>query len=272
MEFQNIKLNSRIAAIIFIVSSMIASASYALRPLIILTGGLETPLGQYWQSLSYANTEFNYQPHISSAVKPLIGVFVGAESPLNQQWAWQFGLGYYQAVGSNVNGEESQTPTDNPLATNLWDYQYKIVGRQLLIENKLILVLQKIYRPYVLIGLGEGFNRAYAFQVTPQNSGEVATAVFRSRSTNSFVYLFGVGIDFDLSQQVRLGAGYRYAYLGSYDLGPATLDTGVGGSVFFLPALASQHAYNQEVLVQLTYLFQEDTSQVLALPVSRYKL
>jgi len=79
MEFQNIKSNSRLATIFFIASSTIASASYALQPLVILTGGLETPLGQQGQSISYANTEFNYQPHTSSAVKPLIGGFVGGE-------------------------------------------------------------------------------------------------------------------------------------------------------------------------------------------------
>ena len=227
--------------------------------MVILTGGLETPLGQQWQSISYANTNFNYQPHTSSAVKPLIGGFVGAEYVFRQQWAWQFGLGYYQTVSSTVSGEENQVPVDNPEAGNLWNYQYKILSRQLLVENKLSLILHKIYRPYVSVGVGEGFNRAYAFQATSQTEGEVATAVFSSRSNSSFIYSFGVGVDIDVLKQIRIGAGYRYAYLGAYDLGNATLDTGGGGSVFSLPYLASKHVYNQEVVIQLTYLFQDYT-------------
>ena len=64
-------------------------------------------------------------------------------------------------------------------AVNIWTYHYNIVSRQLLAENKLLLTIHKQYRPYVLVGLGEGFNYSHGFRVTPQNSGEVATAFLK---------------------------------------------------------------------------------------------
>jgi opacity protein-like surface antigen len=114
--------------------------------------------------------------------------------------------------------------------------------------------LKKHFHPYLLVGLGESFTHAYNFQVTSQNSGEVATAVFGSNRGESFTYSIGLGVDVDLNNQIRLGAGYRYVHLGRYALGTGVLATGAGGNVFSLPALQATHIHNQEILIQLTYL------------------
>jgi len=232
-------------------------SSDTVQPVIILTGGISSPLGQHSQSLSFANTVFKYQPHHGPEFKPLIGGFVGAEYSFysfRKNWVWQYGLAFYQTALSSIKGEEAQAPIMALDAINLWHYHYKILGRQLLIENKLSLIYKEHYRPYLLAGIGESFNHAYGFQVTPQNSGEVATAIFGSKKNQTFSYLFGLGVDADLNQHIRLGTGYRFAYLGKYDLGKGRLDTGVGGSVFDLPLLKSTHSYNHELLIQLTYL------------------
>jgi hypothetical protein len=186
-------------------------------------------------------------------VKPLIGVLIGGEYTLNAKFAWQFGLAYYQASHSSVSGEAFQAPLLNPEAVNIWNYRYQILSHQLIIENKLFLVINH-YHPYLLIGLGAGFNNAYGFRVTPQNAGEVATAIYNSHFNKSFIYTLGFGLDVDVAKHVRIGAGYRFAYLGKYNLAPGRLDTGVGGSVFAIPAPQSVRANNSEVLVQLTYL------------------
>ena len=245
-------INTRL---IFLISCLaITLSGYAMQPVVILMGGAVTPLGQQSQTLYYANTVFKYQPHDSSALKPLVGGFIGAEYPFNEMWAWQSGLAFYQAASSSIDGEEAQAPILNLDAVNIWNYQYKISSRQLLFENKLLLALHEYYHPYVLIGLGAGFNHAYEFQVTPQNSGEVATAIFGGHTNTTFIYMAGLGLDIDVSENMRIGAGYRFVYLGKYDLGNGMLDTGAGGSVFSLPALKSAHSYNHEVLIQLTYL------------------
>jgi opacity protein-like surface antigen len=242
--------------------TIILSASYALflsfpvfamQPLITLTGGAVNTLGQHSQSLTFENTVFNYSPQ-SSSYKPLSGLFVGEEYTFNTSLAWQFGLSFYQASASTVHGQESQAPLLSLDAVNLWNYHYKVLSRQLFVENKLLLVLNEHYRPYLLVGLGKSFNHAYAFQVARQNSGEVATAIFTSHYQTSFIYSVGLGMDVDVLKQWRIGAGYRLAYLGAYSLGNGVLNTGAGGDVFSLPALKSSHTYNHEILIQLTYL------------------
>lgn len=223
-----------------------------MQPIFILTGGMVSPLGQQSQSLSFANTVFNYNPHHSSGYKPMVGGFVGAEYLFNPVWAWQFGLALYQATNYSTNGEETQAPKISLDAVNIWNYHYQISSRQLVFENKLSLILKNRYRPYLIVGLGEGFNHAFDFEVTPQNSGEVATATFNAHKNQTFIYLAGLGIDLDVNKHFRVGVGYRAAYLGKYDFGTGMLDTGAGGSVFSLPALHSKYSYNQEVLLQLT--------------------
>ncbi len=227
---------------------------YALQPVVILMGGAASSLGQQSQTLSFDNTVFNYHPNHSSALVPLVGGFVGAEYAYNPLWTWQFGLAFYRTGDSSVNGEETQAPMLSLDAINTWNYHYKISSTQLFFENKLFFNGQQRYHPYVLIGLGEGFNRAFDFQVTPQNSGEVATATFGSNTANDFIYMVGLGLDIDVVKQLRLGLGYRYVYLGKTEFGNGILDTGAGGNVFSLPGLQFNGSYNQEVLAQLTYL------------------
>ena len=227
---------------------------YGLQPIVILTASLVTPMGQKSQALTVNNTVFVYQPGSSSEWKSLAGLFFGTEYSIQQSGGWQLGLGFYQARASSVGGSETQAPSLNSDSVNLWNYHYNIQSRQIFIENKLFSTVRNYYHPYLLIGLGVGFNHVYGFTVTPNNSGEVATAIYSDALNRSFIYTAGVGMDVDVSTSIRLGAGYRFAYLGRYDLGGGTLNTGTGGSIFTLPALQSKYLYNSEVLVQLTYL------------------
>lgn len=220
----------------------------------MLTGGKARPTEQQSQSLSIDNTVFNYQPNNSSVSPSFAGGFVGAEYSCNEQWAWQFGVAFYQIESSPISGEETQAPSTSIDAVNIWNYQYKTSSRQVLIENKLLLLSQVDYFPYFMIGVGGSFNRAYNFQATPQNSGEVATAIFEDHTSKTFTYTLGFGLDLDIFDHVRLGAGYRFAYLGKFDLGKGTINTGTGGNVFPLPALESKSVYNNEIVVQLMYL------------------
>jgi opacity protein-like surface antigen len=225
-----------------------------MQPVVTLTGGMSTPMGQQNQSLTFANTDFNYQPHQSATDKPIIGGFIGAEYSFKPLWVLQSGFAFYQNHTTSIHGEEVQAPVISLDAVNQWNYRYKILSRQLLFENKISLIVKNHFRPYVIAGLGASFNHAYNFQVTPQNSGEVATAIYGSNMNKSFAGTLGLGGDFDLDTHTRIGIGYRFAYLGESDLGKGTLDTGAGGSVFSLPALKSNHSYNQEILIQFTYL------------------
>jgi opacity protein-like surface antigen len=212
------------------------------------------PLALRSQTLFFANTFFDYHPQGSSRERALFGGFFGAEYAFKPSWIWQFGLAFYQSTVFSLRGEEDQAPISNPNAINTWNYQYKIINRQLLLENKLSYSLQTRYRPYLLAGIGSGFNRTHGFQAIPQNSGQVATAIFTGHQNNSLIFNIGFGMDVDITKQLRLGGGYRFGYFGAYDLGKGTLDTGPGGNVFYLSALKSAQAFSQELLLQLTYI------------------
>lgn len=238
----------------FLLVYLVSPLCHAVRPIIILTGGIVNPLDLGSKTLSFANTFFEYHPQDSSRKKGLFGGFFGAEYSFNPSWAWQFGLAFYQSTAFTLKGEEVQAPISNPNAINTWNYQYKIVNRQLLVENKLSYSLRTRYRPYLLAGIGTGLNRTHEFQAIPQNPGEVATVIFAGNHNNSLIYKVGLGMDIDITKQLRLGGGYRFGYFGSYDLGNGILDTGPGGNVFYLPGLQSAHASSQELLLQLIYI------------------
>lgn len=224
-----------------------------MQPVLTLTGSMSTS-SLPSQTLSFDETLFEYHPNHSSRTTCKAGGFIGEEYSFNRIIAWQFGLGLYQVASSSINGEETQAPTDNLNAINFWNYHYKRSSRQLLFENKLLFTMHARYHPYLLAGFGESFNHAYAFHVTAKNSGEVATAIFADHKNQSFIYTIGAGLDIDVYKKIRIGVGYRFANLGKYDLGKGTLDTGVGGNVFLIPALKSPDSFNHELLIQLTYL------------------
>jgi len=230
-------------------------SGYAMQPVVTLTGGTTTLSAQQSQTLSFDDTLFEYHPNHTSTQQFIAGGFIGEEYSLNKKWAWQLGLAFYQITSFSITGNETQAPAENSVATNSWNYQYKISSSQLLVENKLLFALRKRYHPYLLAGVGAAFNHVYGFQATQQNSGEVATANFADNQNSSLIYTLGFGVDIDIIKRMRMGIGYRFAYLGKYDLGKGTLDTGIGGNVFSTPALHSTNAFNHAVVIQLTYLF-----------------
>lgn len=244
-----IKYKSTVILLLMYLTSL---TTYAIHPIVILTGGINF-LDPKPQNLSFANTVFLYRPLDSTPRSALIGGSLGAEFSLNPSWIWQLGLAFYQSTTLSQLGEEVQAPMSNLNAINTWNYQYKILNRQVLLENKFLFALRTCYHPYLIAGLGESFNYTYGFQVTPQNSGEVATAIFDDHQNKSFIYTMGLGLDIDLMEKIRLGVGYRYSYLGAYNLGKGIINTGAGGSIFFLPALKSAHSLNHQMQIQLTY-------------------
>ncbi len=235
---------------------LLSSPGYAMHSIVTLTtGGSSTFSNQTSQSLAFDDNFFVYHPnHSSSALNLIVGGFIGEEYTFNSLYTWQFGVAFYQSSNSSIRGEETQAPADNLQAINYWNYQYKLSSRKLLFENKIFYTLRKRYHPYLLVGLGESLNNTSGFQVTPQNSGEVATAIFNNHLNKSFTYTLGFGLDIDVLKKMRIGLGYRFAGLGKYNLGTGTLDTGLGGEVFLIPALKPTNVFNQELLIQLTYV------------------
>jgi opacity protein-like surface antigen len=199
-----------------------------------------------------AQTQSNYigSPAVQSAYLPnhpnttqsLFALFAGAEYSGNSLFNTQFGLGYYYTPATNVNGVLQQSITN---LGNLYNYQYAINTQQLLAEGKLLFKWHKRILPYISLGIGAAFNHAGNYSATPQSETAGPPPVFAAHNQTSFSYSLGLGIEFPIQPQLRVGAGYRYSNLGAVSLGTQN-NSGI---------LQNKNYYSNAILANLTYLF-----------------
>lgn len=185
----------------------------------------------------------NYKVTQSSS---LLDGFLGAECHVSPQWALQIGADYNQAASFTARGTLTQGADIQ--SEDTYHYRYRIMTKQLLLEGKLLYTTHKKYHPYLLLGVGAAFNRAYNYD-TNVPPFIAFTRLYQNKSTSSFSYAIGVGIDVDITSHMRVGAGYRFVDLGKVKLGSATIDTTpVNGT------LTQDHLYTNEVLAQITFI------------------
>lgn len=231
------------------------SAWYAnkpFRPVVALGGGVASTsdLGES-QTFPIQNVvtdeRYHYSPHQATQTSGLIDAFIGAEWCLYPKWLAEVGVGYNQAAPFSAKGSFSQGA--DPGSTDVYAYHYGVLVRQLLVEGKLLYTVKERFHPYVFGGLGASFNKAYNYYTTVPPF-LAFTRSYQDNSVTSFSYALGVGIEGDMTKQLRLGVGYRWTDLGQVKLGQAHINTlAVSGS------LSQSHLYTNEWLAQLTYLF-----------------
>lgn len=188
---------------------------------------------------------FNYTATSAYRTRALIEFFAGEEWTLTSPWFLQLGLDVSQIQVLPTNGVFLQG-MDIPSA-NQYAYQYSLLTRQFLAEGKLLYQYHERYFPYFLLGLGIANNKAYNYSadVSPFTT---FTRKYNNKTQNSFSYNLGVGVDATLTQNIRLGVGYRLTDLGNVYLGRANINgIGVGGT------LHQTHLYVNEVITQLTW-------------------
>jgi len=198
------------------------------------------------QNFKIAGNEF-YQYHGNNDTQQAVfyDVFVGGEWAFKPKWALQLGLAYsgtggFDSQGTYLQGFDYQS-------ANEYAYQYKITTQQIQAEGKLLYEFKERFHPYFLLGLGLGLNDAnnYKTNVPPFLT---FTREYESHTTTTFTYNLGLGIDIDLNESWRLGAGYRFADLGSVQLVNPTIDAiRVNGT------LNQSHLYSNVVLAQISY-------------------
>jgi opacity protein-like surface antigen len=179
-----------------------------------------------------------YRPNQTSV---FVDAFAGAEWNLNANWLVQGGLSYtgasaFSAKGTFLQGADAQS-------ADTYNYSYNILERQLLVQSKLLYTFMQRYHPYVVAGVGSAFNRAYNFD-TSVPSTIAFTREYNDSTTISLAYLVGLGIDVDLTNNWRLGIGYRFADLGSTSFG----GTNVSGTI------SQTHSYNNIGLLEVSWL------------------
>ncbi len=174
-----------------------------------------------------------------------LGLFVGGETVFLQNWAWQIGVSYFENSAFNENGNVYQFA--DPAFNNL-TYQYQIQSRRASIDTKISHAFREVWHPYVSASVGAAFNRAYAYTETPITSADVPmTQPFGNHATRSLTYSAGLGVDVNITEHVRLGAGYRFVDLGNASLGVTPLQTGTS-------TISSTHLHTNELLLQISYV------------------
>lgn len=208
----------------YLFSSMLVAETHPMMSLTL--GGDRANLPQTTADVTFIPPFYNsYNGSNHYDTEMLGGLFVGAESDLPANWAWQYGVSYYQNSAFQVHGVVDQF--GDPAYANL-NYYYQIQSKRYLIETKILYAIKKVYHPYIDLGVGESVNKTYNYLEEGVTSADVPMSQpFANKTTHNFTYLAGVGIDVDLFQHVRLGAGYRYVGLGKAGLNttPLQVDT-----------------------------------------------
>ncbi|MES2217102.1 MAG: porin family protein [Pseudomonadota bacterium] len=190
---------------------------------------------------------FNYTANHRTQTRFIGGGFLGAEISLYPLWSLQSGISYYQPSAFHANGTLIQgTDIDSQ---NQYQYEYLIQSYQLLFENKLLYHWQR-YFPYITAGLGAAWNNVGSFQADIQPPFTTFSNQFQSHNNTSFSYLLGFGVDVAVTDNLRLGIGYRFT-----DFGAANTGTAVLAQTNTNYTLNQSHLYSNEILGQLTVVF-----------------
>ena len=216
----------------------------AYRPVVSLAVGGDTANTHLNQNITILAPYQNTYNSGGANIQPLAGAFVGVETSFETFLA-QFGVGYYQNKAFKVTGSVYQFT--NPAMNNL-SYQYNIESRRILLQGKLIAAGAQRFHSYLSFGAGRALNQAYQYIETPVSSNNLPmTQGFNNRSYHSFTYQVGFGIEMNLSNSLRCGAGYRYVNLGAAGLGTTPLQDGT-------ETIKYNHLHLNELLFELSYL------------------
>jgi opacity protein-like surface antigen len=205
---------------------------------------------------SYAGTDddiFIYQNSNDSKNSGFVGAFIGFELPLScTNLATQAGVEYDYFGPVNINGAHSvgiEAATATP-----YNYHYHLQSQQVLAVAKLLYMNNRIYHPYLSIGLGAAFNRAYGFSATTSQTGSINIApTFTANVQSAFSYNLSLGVDVDVVSNVRLGLAYRFSDFGRSSLGKGQVAyNDYQSAVPF--SLSNAHTYVNQLLLEVTYL------------------
>lgn len=247
--------------IVFIISDFLMTICWAegsafwqqfktWRPVAAVDSGVlwtsDTGSTAYFVPSTSSSETYQYFVNHTTQSSSITGIFLGAEWQMHPLWSLQAGLGYRQASPFNAAGTFTQG-VDNA-SQNTYSYHYGVLMRQLLLEGKLLYSFRSRFHPYILAGLGSSFNKAYQYY-TDNPPLLTFTRLYQNNNTSSFSYEAGIGLDYDVLQNLRLGIGYRFTNSGELKLGSASIDdTSVYGT------LSQSNLYANELLVQITWI------------------
>lgn len=192
---------------------------------------------------------YRYVDTSSSNTKAILDLYFAGEFEIQTGLMLQLGLGYMQPNSFTARGQFEQGA--DSASQNLYNYQYKVLAKQLLIEAKLLVMgnSEQKFHPYLLVGGGVSHNNTYDY-ATNVPATITFTRQYDSKIYNAPSFLIGGGIEFTIHEQARLGFGYRYAGIGKTTLGDSTIDgTAVPNTLY------QSNLNMNEYITQLTLRF-----------------
>lgn len=223
-------------------------SSYHWRPVAILTSGVMfNPSGNqanFFPANASIFSYYNYFGNQNNQTVALYGGSLGIEWPITSQLFLQTDISYGYPESFNLTGTVTQGVDTE--SESQYRYQYKIQNQQLLFEAKLFYNLEN-YNPYLTVGMGNAWNKAYDYNVSIQPPFTTFSNQFSDQSYASFTYDLGFGVDVSVLEYARIGIGYRFINLGQAITGPGVIDT-----VATSYRLSQPHLYANQLLAQLT--------------------
>jgi opacity protein-like surface antigen len=189
---------------------------------------------------------YNYTQDNSHPAAGLFEAFLGAERFVYKNWMMQAGIAYAQAGSYTITGTFVQG-ADVP-SSDQFTYKYSVMTHQLLAQAKLMRAYHERWFPYVLAGVGPSFNstRHYATTVPALFT---YTRQYADKTSTSFAFRVGAGVDYSITSHARIGIAYRFSDLGGITLGSASIN-----SIAVAGTLSQSSLYGNEVLAQFTYV------------------
>ncbi len=219
-----------------------------IEPMAAVMGGLAFAKVDASANYDVGFTTYDYDSHQDTQTRGAWGALLGGEFEWNDDWFLQSGIAYYQT--SPFSSKGNLTPDAGQLSPPVYDYHFKIRTYQIMWETKFLTEWKEKYHPYFIVGIGAAINRSeeYSDNVDPLL---IFTPQYEDKTETSFSYSVGLGVDYDIIEEsLRLGLGYRLTDLGKAGLEKSSLD-----ATNLEHSLEKHQLYNQEILLQLTYVF-----------------
>ena len=174
-----------------------------------------------------------------------LGLFFGGERTLTQKLSGQIGLAGYIDSTMTMNGYVWTNASITQINSS---YSYNIRNRRLVGAGKLLYAITNDLHPYISAEMGIAFNRATNYSEVIIAPNATIQPPFSSHPTNSFTWGVGVGIEYLLNDQIRLGGGYQFTNFGSATLGGNPTQT-------TSQAPSIKNLYANQVRFQFSYLW-----------------
>ena len=175
-----------------------------------------------------------------------VAIFLGLQHFFYPRSEGQLGIEVAAASDARLSGQIWDD--ENPIFNN-HTYSYKVNHTHVAVKGKWLNQVANfnLVTPYLSASLGVAFNRASGFCNTPTIPEAEMINNFTTRTTNSFTYTLGVGIQRTVWNNIQVGVGYEFADWGQSNLAMAPEQIGGGG-------LSLDHLYTNGLMFNLTYV------------------